>query len=131
VPPLDLDSQFLASKVMYGDPADAAFSGNLRVGSSPSQVSAVAGEWFLGTDLPSLVSGEGYSVNYYDPSGNVFGGGLSYLQVNQAAVGDCTLMASLAEVASAATRPPAVTPCTATPSSATARYCSRTSRSGA
>jgi hypothetical protein len=90
--------QFLEGKVLYGDRANAPF-GNLHVGSSPWQVSEVAGEWFLGTDLPSLVSGEGFYYNYYDPGGNQFGNGLSYTEVHQGAVGDCTLMASLAEVA--------------------------------
>jgi Calpain family cysteine protease len=90
--------QFLADKVVNGDPANAPF-GDLFVGSSATQVGQVAGEWFLGTDLPSLVSGEGYYVNYYDPSGNVFGNGISYQQVSQGQVGDCTLMASMAEVA--------------------------------
>ena len=92
------ETQFLLDKVIFGDPANAPY-GNLRVGSSAKQVGEVAGEWFLGTDLPALVSGEGHYVNDYDPSGNVFGNGLSYTQVSQGQVGDCTLMASLAEVA--------------------------------
>jgi hypothetical protein len=90
--------QFLEGKVANGDRANYQF-GNLHVGSSWLQVSEVAGEWFLGTDLPALVQGEGSYSNYYDPSGSLFGNGLSYTQVHQGGVGDCTLMASMAEVA--------------------------------
>jgi hypothetical protein len=91
--------QFLEGKVVNGDRANAALGGNLHVGSSAWQVSQVAGDWFLGTALPALVPGEGSYFNYNDPSGALFGGGLSYTQVHQGGVGDCTLMASLSEVA--------------------------------
>jgi hypothetical protein len=95
--------RFLEGKVVNGDAANASLGGNLHVGSSVAQVTAVAGQWFLGTHLPtltsSMLSAGGHYYNYTASGGALFGSGLSYTQVHQGYIGDCTLMASMTEVA--------------------------------
>ena len=97
----------LASKVSGSDPANATYQslnslgveqsvslGNLKVGSSATQLQELVNKWFLGMDDPT--AGAAYSV----VTGTLFGtGGPSYADVFQGDLGDCTVMASLAEVA--------------------------------
>jgi hypothetical protein len=98
----------LASKVINGDPANTTFQtldasgnvvttniGNLQIGSPGSLVDDLVRRWFLGENYP--VASAPYGAN----SGAVLFGnsGPSYGDVFQGGLGDCTLMATLAEVA--------------------------------
>jgi hypothetical protein len=97
----------LASKVVDGDPANATYQslnssgnvvtinlGNLAAGSSSTQLAELVNKWFLGVDEPA--AGTSYSA----VSGVLFGsGGPSYADVFQGTLGDCTVLASMAEVA--------------------------------
>lgn len=77
--------------------------GNLAGGSSAAQLAELTGKWFLGTDLPSSqvsMDGENFSVSYSACSSPLFGAsGPSINDVNQGNLGDCFLLAGLAEVA--------------------------------
>jgi hypothetical protein len=79
--------------------------GNLAVGSTAMQIVELADKWFLGADLPSStvqMNGESaFSVYYSAVANPLFGAaGPSINDINQGWLGDCYLMASLAEVAS-------------------------------
>src|SRR5579862_1819590 len=68
--------------------------GQLQVGSSATELNEFVDKCFLGMDHP-VASG-----NYTNVVGNLFVNGTpSYLNVHQGQVGDCWLLASLAEVA--------------------------------
>ena len=68
--------------------------GQLQVGSSPAELNEFVDKCFLGMDHP-IASG-----NYTNVAGNPFVNGTpSYLNVHQGQLGDCWLLASLAEVA--------------------------------
>ena len=87
-----------------GGAASTTALGNLAVGATATQISELDGKWFLGTDLPSAtVKMAGYStfsVTYSAVTSPVFGaGGPSMNDINQGYLGDCYLLASLAEVA--------------------------------
>jgi Calpain family cysteine protease len=70
------------------------FIGGLQVGSSPALLGELMDKWFLGMDHPVA------SAPYSNDMGKLYvNGGPSYLNVHQGNVGDCWLMASLAEVA--------------------------------
>ena len=72
------------------------FGGYLGAGSSSVQLTDLVDKWFLGMDHPTLTT----SGSYSKVSGNLFGaGGPSYTDVYQGALGDCTVLASLAETA--------------------------------
>ncbi len=93
-----------ANATWTGGAASSTTLGNLAAGASATQLSELIGKWFLGTDLPSSkVSMSGYSpfsVSYAACSSPVFGSsGPSMNDVNQGYLGDCYLLASLAEVA--------------------------------
>ncbi len=83
--------------------ASSTSLGNLAAGSSATQFSELIGKWLLGTDLPSsqvIESGSRFSVSYSNVSGPLFGaGGPSMSDINQGQLGDCYLLAGLAEVA--------------------------------
>jgi hypothetical protein len=88
----------LASKVVNGDPANAHYQGrnlgNLNAFSPGSQLDDLYSKWFLGTDHPQT------SYAYEKAQGVLFGEGGPVLQdVRQGYVGDCYLMAALAETA--------------------------------
>ncbi len=89
----------LAADVVEGNTANALFQGvslgNLRAGSSATQLDRLVGKWFLGTDHPQALGGATYRV----VSGALFQGGASYRDVTQGNVGDCYFVAALAEVA--------------------------------
>jgi hypothetical protein len=94
-----------ANATWTGGTSSSAALGNLAVGSSASKLSELVGKWFLGTDLPSstvAMSGvPGFSVSYSASSSPLFGSsGPSVKDINQGYLGDCYLLASLAEVAS-------------------------------
>jgi hypothetical protein len=86
-----------------GGAATSSTLGNLAVGSSATQLSDLIGKWVLGTDLPSSkvsVDGESFSVSYSASTKPLFAAsGPSMNDVNQGQLGDCFLLASLAEVA--------------------------------
>ena len=93
-----------ANATWTGGAASSTSLGNLAVGSSATQLSELIGKWFLGTDLPcSTVAMSGYStfsVSYSADSAPLFGAnGPSMNDINQGDLGDCYVMASLAEVA--------------------------------
>jgi Calpain family cysteine protease len=70
------------------------FVGNLQVGSSAAVLNEFVDKCFLGMDHP-IASGA-----YTKVSGNLFVNGTpSYLNVHQGQLGDCWLLASLAEIA--------------------------------
>jgi hypothetical protein len=101
------DVSKLANKVVGNDPGNSTYQylnsqgkevttslGNLQVGSSRTQLTHLVNKWFMGVNEPAAATG--YSV----VTGNLFGSnGPVYTDVEQGAVGDCWLMASLAEAA--------------------------------
>ena len=87
-----------------GGATSATTLGNLAVGATATQIGELAGKWLLGTDLPSsTVSMSGsstFSVSYSAVTNPLFGAsGPSMNDINQGDLGDCYLLASLAEVA--------------------------------
>jgi hypothetical protein len=106
--------QQIADDVINGNSANAYWNGgssttmalgNLSATSTQTQVTELIGEWFLGTDLPSLsVSAIGESnlnPTYKTATLPLFGtsGTPSYLDVNQGYLGDCYFVSSLGETA--------------------------------
>ena len=88
-----------------GGAAKSVALGNMTGTSSQTQVSELIGKWFLGTDLPSssvTMSGvPNFSVSYSAVSNPLFGSnGPSKSDINQGYLGDCFLLAPLAELAS-------------------------------
>jgi len=104
---------YITNALIDGNAANASWTGgassttalgNLAVGCTATQVNELDGKWFLGTDLPSssvTMSGAStFSVSYSAVTNPVFGAaGPSMNDVNQGYLGDCYLLASLAEVA--------------------------------
>ena len=86
-----------------GGAATSVALGNLVAGSTATQVGELVGKWFLGTDLPTssvYMSGTAFSVTYSTVSKALFAStGPSMNDINQGYLGDCYLLASLAEVA--------------------------------
>jgi autotransporter passenger strand-loop-strand repeat protein len=100
----------ISKALIGGDPANAYWTGgalnsvglgNLAVGSSAAQLNELIGKWFLGTDLPSPVFYGNTTATYATDNAPLFapGGVPSVNDVNQGYLGDCYLLASLAEVA--------------------------------
>ena len=106
--------QQITDDVILGNAANATWTGgamhatalgNLSANSSQSQVNELIGKWFLGTDLPSssvnLTGEQPFSVNYAAVNTPLFGAaGPLITDVNQGALGDCFVLAPLAEMAS-------------------------------
>jgi len=108
-------SPYLASistSLIDGDAANAEWTGgamtpvalgNLAAGSSQTQMNELIGKWFLGTDLPAPVfdNTSGAQIDYVADSNPLFGasGVPSINDINQGQLGDCYLLASLAEIA--------------------------------
>ena len=94
-----------AANAVWTGGADSAITlGNLAVGSTAMQIVELTDKWFLGYDLPSStvqMSGEATFSVYYSVDANpVFGAaGPSINDINQGWLGDCYLLASLAECA--------------------------------
>ena len=93
-----------ANATWTGGNATATTLGDLTIGSTATQLSELTGKWFLGTDLPSdVVSMTGYptfTVSYSADTAPLYSsGGPSISDVNQGYLGDCYLMACVAEVA--------------------------------
>jgi hypothetical protein len=80
---------FLESQIVNGSSL-----GRLYVGTSSGQMQGLVNQVFLGMNHPGAATG------YSNANGNLFSSGRpSFLDVRQGGVGDCWLMASLAEVA--------------------------------
>lgn len=87
-----------------GGSASSSALGNLGAGSSYTTLSELNGKWLLGTDLPSSkvsLSGEAsFNVTYSTVSNPLYSAsGPSINDINQGELGDCFLLASLAETA--------------------------------
>jgi uncharacterized protein with LGFP repeats len=104
----DGPTRVLLRKLIDGDPANARFQGvnvgNLAVNSPAWKVDDLERKWFEGQDHPTDVFLRGgVTINggvYQTVAGPLFGaGGPLYTDVYQGNLGDCTYMASLAEVA--------------------------------
>jgi hypothetical protein len=104
---------YLVDALIDGNAANAYWTGggnsevalgNLGVGATATHINELAGKWFLGTDLPSDVvamSGSAtFDINYSAVSAPLFSSsGPSINDINQGDLGDCFLLASMAEVA--------------------------------
>ncbi|TBW38998.1 peptidase C2 [Siculibacillus lacustris] len=93
-----------ANATWTGGAATSVALGNLAAGSTATQLNELIGKWFLGSDLPAsrfTLSGYGtYTVSYSAVSKPLFASsGPTMNDVNQGFIGDCFLLASLAEVA--------------------------------
>jgi hypothetical protein len=92
-----------ANATWTGGAANATALGNLATGSSATQLAELIGKWFLGTDLPSskvILGNTSFSVSYSASSKPLFASsGPSMNDINQGYLGDCYLLASLAETA--------------------------------
>ena len=97
-----------ANTVWTGGSASTSALGNLTIGDTATHISELDGKWFLGTDLPSksvYMGGSTFTVTYSLVSATfhpvLFGtsGVPSMNDINQGYLGDCYLLASLAEVA--------------------------------
>jgi hypothetical protein len=104
--------RYLSNKVVAGDAANAYYQGqalgNLYPGSSGTQLASLVNKWFLGLDHPTVVLtanqiSAGWTATkaaYAAVSGSLFGqNGPSYTDIFQGSLGDCTVLASLAETA--------------------------------
>jgi len=92
-----------ANATWTGGGANATALGNLATGASATQLAELIGKWFLGTDLPSskvVLGNTSFSVSYSASTKPLFASsGPSMNDINQGYLGDCYLLASLAEVA--------------------------------
>ncbi len=90
--------QNLAGKVINGDRANRNYQdvalGNLKAGSSDSELTMLVSKWFLGTDHPFA-----WWSKYHQTDLPLFSDGASYQDIKQGDTGDCYLLASLAAVA--------------------------------
>jgi hypothetical protein len=93
----------LANKVVNGNPANvylasaASSTGNLSPGCAASQLKSLVADWFQGLG-PVAMTNTTTKMTWV--SGVLFAkGGPKYSDIYQGVIGDCTLMASLAEVA--------------------------------
>jgi hypothetical protein len=91
----------LLGKVVGDSPANASYQGNplgdLYAGSDATQLADLTDKWFYGGDMPASAAG----TTYVQAQGSLYGpGGVpQYSDVVQGGVGDCYLMAPLAEIA--------------------------------
>lgn len=78
-------------------------SGTLTIGATATQIEELDGMWLLGTDLPSqtfVSDSYAYDTGYSTDSLPLYGPtGPSPSDINQGIIGDCYLLASLAEIA--------------------------------
>jgi hypothetical protein len=106
--------QQIADDVIDGNSANAYWNGgsaittklgNLSGASSQTQADELIGEWFLGTNLPSIslssVGGANYNPTYQSSTLPLYGpsGAPTYQDVNQGYLGDCYFMSALGDVA--------------------------------
>jgi hypothetical protein len=106
--------QQITDDVIFGNSANATWNGgaatttalgNLTAASTQTQADDLIGEWFLGTNLPSLnlapVGQENLNPTYKTSTLPLYGasGAPTYQDVNQGYLGDCYFLSSLGEVA--------------------------------
>lgn len=94
----------LLDKLLNGDLANTTyrqtFVGNLLVNSSNSQLVKLIDKWFGGGERPRARGKDGTTYNYAYADGVLFGpDGPRALDIDQGALGDCYLLASLASIA--------------------------------
>lgn len=89
----------LTSNIVDGDLANATYQGtplgNLQAGSSGAHLQKLVNKWFLGLDRPQNAGG----TTYRQVNGMLFVSGPAVSDVKQGQVGDCYLLAALAELA--------------------------------
>jgi hypothetical protein len=87
----------LSTYVVSANAANAKYQGaslgNLTAGSSSTQMENLINKWFLGTDRPTAGGA------YRQVAGQLFVNGATYNDIHQGSVGDCYIVAALAEVA--------------------------------
>ncbi|HEV3085372.1 MAG TPA: C2 family cysteine protease, partial [Gemmataceae bacterium] len=92
--------RLLASKVVFGDPANGHYLGaelgSLEADSEAAKLESLVKKWFLGMDHPATGKS---GVSYQLVEGSLFGKGVNYRDVEQGTTGDCYYLASLAEIA--------------------------------
>ncbi|MGJ5177235.1 C2 family cysteine protease [Bradyrhizobium oligotrophicum] len=92
-----------ANATWTGGAAGSVALGNLASGATELQFAELIGKWFLGTDLPSsrvILGNTQFSVSYSNSTKPLFAAaGASMNDINQGYLGDCYLLAGLAEVA--------------------------------
>jgi hypothetical protein len=106
--------QQITDDVIFGNSANATWNGgaatattlgSLTAASTQTQADELIGEWFLGTNLPSLdlasVGESNLSPTYQTSTLPLYGpsGAPTYQDVNQGYLGDCYFVSSLGEVA--------------------------------
>jgi len=106
--------QQITDDVVFGNSANATWNGgaatatklgNLTAASTQTQADDLIGEWFLGTNLPSLnlapVDQENLNPTYRTSTLPLYGpsGAPTIQDVNQGYLGDCYFLSSLGEVA--------------------------------
>ena len=106
--------QQITDDVIFGNSANATWNGgaatatalgNLTASSTQTQADKLIGEWFLGTNLPSLSLASVGQANlnpvYRTSTLPLYGssGAPTYQDVNQGYLGDCYFVSSLGEVA--------------------------------
>lgn len=89
--------RYLARQAIMGSEANTFFQGNiplgnLKVGSSSSQIDMMLDKWFRGKDHP--LTGKWYAT-YKEVEGNLFVNGPSAGDTRQGRLGDCYLIAGL------------------------------------
>jgi hypothetical protein len=93
----------LASSIVNSNPANARYQGSglgdLRAGSSSTQLEQLIGKWFLGNDHPVAEGKNGELYSYRFANGSLFVGGVSYTDIVQGNVGDCYYLAALGSAA--------------------------------
>jgi len=94
----------VANATWTGGGSTSVSLGNMTTGSSLTQFTELVNKWLTGSDDPSskyTLSGKTYSYSYSTPSNvSVFSSsGPAASDINQGMLGDCYLLASLAEVA--------------------------------
>jgi Calpain family cysteine protease len=97
--------QQITDDVIFGNSANATLLGNLTAASTQTHADDLIGEWFLGTNLPSLnlapVGQANLNPAYKASTLPLYGasGAPTYQDVNQGYLGDCYFLSSLGEVA--------------------------------
>jgi len=101
----------ILNRFVNGDAANAYYTGggtatalgNMKVGSSVTQLNQLIGKWFLGNDLPSTtvtMNGSTIKVTYKASTAPLFGvAGPVASDINQGYLNDCYLLAPLASLA--------------------------------
>jgi hypothetical protein len=97
----------LSQKVALGNVANNKYQGgslgNLNANDSSIKLDKLLNKWFFGGDRPSTGSAFSYGsaagVEYKFAQGALIQGGVNYQDVRQGVLGDCYLLAGLAEIA--------------------------------